>query len=156
MPDNERKSKMKLDELVQKISTNLPWKVESLNRLLGVNLRQDYSTDLTASYVSEEVALDDGVKIKQIELRTNKEHGEEPVLIIIDLDTESACINYEHIKESYPGIVFTGGPLSEVLQTSYSTMQPWGRLTFEIPESGCLSGIIFNNKKYDEFKFSSE
>ncbi|MDR2259353.1 MAG: hypothetical protein LBE06_00125 [Azoarcus sp.] len=145
----QKGGKMKLEELIHKLSDAYPWTVHEVEGILGIKL-SNYRPHADNSFLStRQLAYEEGLLLKEVEVRITERAGRtgETVRLILDLADEAACFTFERIKQSYPDLALTSIPRTQSLedQAYFSSKQPWGRLSLGFKEKrpNCLSSIIF-------------
>jgi hypothetical protein len=145
----QRGGKMKLEELIHKLSNAYPWTIHEVESILGIKL-SNHRPHADNSFLStRQLAYEEGLLIKEVEVRITKRVGRtgETVRLILDLADEAACFTRERIKKTYPDLSLTDVPRGRSMEEEayFSSSQLWGRLSFGFKEKrrDCLSSIVF-------------
>jgi hypothetical protein len=150
----EKESKMKLEELVQKLDDANPWTLERVEAALDVKLALARSNDSFTVHTTKPLNHDEGLLVKEVHLRLDTDTGE-MIRLIVSLSDDASCFSRERIKKSYPDIrlasfgLVGAGTLNE---TEYFwTARQWGHIAFGFKRQRayCLSGVTFIPTKWE-------
>jgi hypothetical protein len=148
-PDvKERRTNMKLEELVQKLDAANPWPVEKVEEVLGTKLTAVYSSSITTYYESGQLIFEEGLIIAQVDFRVDID-TKEMFILILDISDNASCFTRERLKKTHPDLQLNlnnppreDSPNEEI---SYNTKRLWGTLSFgfKVKRPNCLSSIAF-------------
>ena len=97
------------------------------------------------------VGLADGVVVEMIDLRVRPEESHPGFLV---LRVAGTCISLDEVRARYGTLAITDRPRGRSLDevTSFTTIQPWGKLTFSftVRNPDCLSSVAFAPKGLKE------
>ena len=140
---------MTLWQIVEALPRLIPFTKDKVETMLAVRLMEtDYTgNDVFHFYRSDPIRLSDGVTVSNIDLRIRRKGGH-PGFMVLSID--KACVTLDKVRGNYADLQITETPRgSPDDETSYSTMLPWGKLSFGFAERNpnCLVSIVFNPQK---------
>jgi hypothetical protein len=154
-PDiEERRTNMKLEELVQKLDAASPWPVEKAEEVLGVKLTASPLSNAFISYEVGQLIFEEGLVIEEVELRV-KIVTKETIRLILNLSDNASCFTRERLKKTYPNLQLdlSNPPRrdSPDAKTYYDTKRSWGHIAFgfKVKRPDCLAGITFIPTKWE-------
>jgi len=138
-----------IDTLVEQI----PFRRAKVERVLGVELfdsdRRQFA--IQPSFQPLEggpVRLADGLVIETVDLRVRPEQESHPGFL--GLRVAGTCIRLDAVRARYGALTVTDRPRGRSWDevTSYTTIEPWGELSFSFAERNrdCLSSVAFAPK----------
>lgn len=142
-------SNMDLWQLVQALRERTPFTTNGVEALFGpLQPREQAGDGPFAFYKGGPVALKDGTKVAEVDLRVRKTAGSPSSFLVLSL--EGTCVTLASVREHYAELKITQTPRGRSLdeETSHTSVQPWGRLSFGFKERNpkCLSSIAFDPK----------
>jgi hypothetical protein len=138
---------MNTDQLINLLDNAYPYQVDSLEQVFGKKFVEYESTnDRLQLFKTDNVILDDGVKIEAVTLTLVKSNNES--MLTLDLAAESSCISLSSIKEKYKNLEITHVPGGRSLEEStiFTTEDAKSRklsFGFKVKRPDCLGMIEF-------------
>lgn len=135
-----------LTDLVRQI----PFSTDKVEAALSTRLaeRVEPSNEVFRFFEAASVQLADGVVISNVDLRI-KRAGAHPGFLVLSVG--GTCVALDQIRRHYGGLEITQAPRGRSLDeaTTYTSMQPWGEMSFGFKERNrdCLAYIVFNPAK---------
>lgn len=133
-------------KFVDYMPTRLPLKEKAQAEKLfnTVLVRTETSNEYSDHFRGGPVHLADGVEIVSVDLRINKAHPGQSLLV---LTMGGKCIDRSVVLERQQGMRITNVPRGRSLdeETSWSQMLAWGKLSFGFTERqpDCLKSLVF-------------
>lgn len=137
---------MTLWQAIEALAKQIPFTTEKVEHTLGAKLseRDNAPNNLYHLYGSEPVALADGVVVSNVDLRI-KIVGPHPGFMVLNI--AGACVTIEQVRSHYSALTITDTPRGHSINdvTSYTSEQPWGKVSFSFAERNpkCLSSVAF-------------
>jgi hypothetical protein len=156
-PDvKERRTNMKLEELVQKLDDANPWPVEKVEEVLGTKFVVAQSSSITIYYESGQLIFEEGLIVEQVDFRVDID-TKEMFRLILNISDNASCFTRERLKKTYPDLQLdlSNPPSGDSpnAKTYFDTKRSWGRIAFGFKEKrpDCLGGITFIPAKWDRW-----
>lgn len=116
---------------------------------IGLSLPVDFVEKKRNRYFSfhqgGQFSLADQIEIDNVELRTSLADDSKGLVV---LGLAGACLPIDQVRAHYPEVTISDAPRgrSPDEQTSYSTRQPWGRLSFGFSERNpkCVATVVID------------
>ncbi len=135
-----------LFSLIQSITKSFPLTKEKMESLFKTPIQLVQENDYVQFFEGGSIHLANDVIIEKIDLRLHKTRPNDKGFIVLNIT--NACIKLEEIKDKYGMLEITDSPRGRSLYevTSYSTLLPWGKISFSFAEikRDCLCAIILN------------
>jgi len=141
---------MTLWQTIDTLAQQIPFTQAKIERLLGVALSDTDPRTLVFQPTSSRfleggpVTLANDVEIENVDLRVKHREGHPGFLV---LNLSGRCIDLGTVRVHYLNLRVTDRPRGRSLDevTSYTTVLPWGELSFSFKERNpdCLSSIAF-------------
>jgi hypothetical protein len=132
--------------LIDLTSRSFPLTKEGIEKLMNVSLRLAQENDYVKFYEGGPVSLAGGLQADNIDLRLHKSRPADKGFLVLNLS--GACLTLDAIKARYHDLEITGIPRGGSVNetTSYSTLQPWGKLSFGFAEArpDCLATVVMD------------
>lgn len=129
--------------LIDQLPRDLPFARQGVEARLGATLHTRSDNGYFVFWEGGGVALADGLRIDQIDLRIRRVQPH-PGFLVLRLD--GACVPKSAVFERYPGMALVDFPRgrSPDEEASFGHQAPWGRLGFGFAErrSDCLSSLV--------------
>jgi hypothetical protein len=115
------------------------------SRSVAVDFVENKRNRYFAFHQGGQLRLAEQVEIKSVQLRTSLADDRNGLVI---LELAGACLPIDEVRAHYPEVKISAAPQGHSLdeRTSYSTQQPWGRLSFEFKQRNqkCVAAVVID------------